>query len=87
MTQFLLRILLPFLLPFVAFALWRLLLTRGRGLLESTPWYALTLAGLLLAVAGVASLAFLDGSPPGKYVPPQLVNGDILPARIEPAGE
>lgn len=77
--------LLAFLSPFAAYALWRLLVTRAGKLLETTPWFALTVAGLVLVCAGFVALAFLEpGAPPGaRYVPPRLEDGRLVPGEFE----
>lgn len=87
MTRLLLHAILPFLAPFAAFALWRLLVRRGGRLLDSTPWYVLTVTGLLLACASLVGLALSGGHPPeARYAPPQYdrTTGRVLPALIEP---
>jgi len=87
MIRLLLQAVLPFLAPFAAFGLWRLLAGRGRRLLESTPWYGLTLAGLVLACASLVALALWGGhAPTGRYRPPRYdaLSGRVLPALIEP---
>jgi hypothetical protein len=81
-----LRILLPMLAPFVAFFAWRLLVTRGRGLLDNTPWFLLTIASLLMAIGGFATLALLPGAVgQGEWVPPRLEDGRIVPGHVAPA--
>lgn len=86
MTRVLLQVVLPFLAPFLAFFAYRLLVTRGRGLLESPPWYALVVTGLVLACASLVSLAFVGGGDPGgRYEPARLEGGRVVPGRVEPA--
>ena len=69
--RILLEVALPFLAPFAAYAAYRLLVTNGEGFLQHTPWSLLSIAGLALACAALASLAFMGGAPPGgRYVPP-----------------
>ena len=76
---------LPFLAPFLVFSAYRLLVTRGRGLLDRTPWFVLSVTGLVLACASLVSLAFLGGSPPGgTYVPPRIEGGQVLPGEVKP---
>ena len=78
-----LQVLVPFLAPFAVYFVWRLLVTRERAFLERTPWYVLTLAGLALAAASVASLAFITGAPPDViYVPPHMEDGQVVPGRF-----
>lgn len=83
MSRILLHMLLPFLAPFLLFALWRLLVARGSRLLVSTPWYGLAVAGLVLASAGLVVLALTGGDAPGRYVPPRLKGDRVLPAIVE----
>ena len=85
MVRVFLQAVLPFLAPFLAFAAYRLLVTRGRGLLDHTPWFVLTVVGLVLACASLASLAFLGGDAPGgTYVPPRIEDGRIVPGEVKP---
>ena len=49
LLRILLEIVLPFLAPFLVFYAYRLLVTRGQGFLERTPWYALIVCGVVLA--------------------------------------
>lgn len=73
----------PFLIPFIGFFTYRLLMLRGQGFLKDTPWYALTMAGLILVVAGLASVAVFGGkSPDGKYIPPRYEDGRIVPSEV-----
>jgi hypothetical protein len=82
----LVEIVLPFALPFLAFLAWRLLVTRGRGLLDQLPWYALTVIGLALVLASLVSLAMLPGVDPDVvYEPPHMEDGKLVPGRFHPA--
>jgi hypothetical protein len=85
MLRIFLEVVLPFLVPFVAFGAYRLLVTRGAGFLDRTPWFMLTAAGMLLACASLISLAFLGGERPGgAYVPSRIENGRIVPGEVKP---
>lgn len=80
-----LRIVLPMLLPFVAFFAWRLLVTRGRNWLASTPWFMLCVLSLLLAIGGFASMALIPteiGS--GRWIPPRVEDGRVVPGYVAP---
>lgn len=81
--RILLQVVLPFLAPFVVFALYRLLVTKGRKVLVRTPWFLLTVAGMALACAALVSLAFLGGAPPdGRYEPSRVEDGKIVPGQV-----
>ena len=83
--RILFEVALPFLAPFAAYAAYRLLVTRGEAFLQRTPWSLLTIAGLVLACAALASLAFMGGfQPGGRYVPPRLEHGRIVPGHVVP---
>ena len=85
MLRIFLEVVLPFLAPFLAFGAYRLLVTRGRGFLDRTPWFVLTATGMLLACASLVSLAFMGGDPPGgAYVPSRIENGRIVPGQVTP---
>lgn len=80
--------LLAFVLPFALFGLWRLLVTRGTALLENTPWFALTVAGLAAVSLGLVLLALVErGEPPGSsYVPPHMEGGRLVPGEFRRGG-
>ncbi len=83
MTRILLFYLLPFLLPFIGFFTYRFLVTRGRALLQNTPWFVLSTAGLGLVVVSLVSFALIGGwESGGDYVPPRLENGRIVPGEV-----
>ena len=85
MLRIFLEIVLPFLAPFLAFGLYRLLVTRGRGFLDRMPWFMLTAVGILLACASLVSLAFIGGDEPGgAYVPSRIEDGRIVPGEVKP---
>ena len=80
-----LQVVLPFLAPFLAYGAYRVLVTRGRGILDRTTVYVLTVCGLVLACAGLVSLAFVGGAPPsGKYIPPHIEGGRVVPGQVVP---
>lgn len=83
MSRILLQALLPFLLPFVAWLAWWLLVRRGRRFLEATPWYALTVAGLVAMCASLIGLALFGGDAPGRYTPARFDGTKVLPALVE----
>jgi len=73
--------LLAFFVPFALYFAWRLLVTRGARFLDDTPWFVLTILGLLSVCAGFLLLLVLEpGGPPGAtYVPPHLEDGRLVP--------
>jgi hypothetical protein len=85
----LVRFALAFLAPFVVFLAYRLLVTRGRGLLASTPWFALVCAGLVLACASLVLTALVGGAEPGStYVPARIEGGRVVPGEaVAPGGD
>ncbi|MFQ5984728.1 MAG: DUF6111 family protein [Alphaproteobacteria bacterium] len=92
MLRKLLLYVLPFLLPLVAYGVWLAFARRkarlaGSGALprwQEAPWTWLLIAGFGLLILGFASLAlFGNGAPGGRYVPPQVIDGEIVPGRFE----
>ncbi len=68
-----------------------LLLTRklqlSRGQLAATlrdlPWLRLIGSGLVLTAASLVALSMITGSDPeGTYVPPRIVDGEVVPAEV-----
>ena len=85
MLRIVLSYLLPFLLPFAAFFLYRLLMTSGQPLLRRTPWIVLSLIGMALVAGTLVSFAMLGGEPKeGVYVPPQYEDGRVVPGHVRP---
>ena len=85
MIRILIEVVLPFLAPFIAFYTYRLLVTRGSGFLERTPWYVLICCGVALACLSLISLAFTGGwAPDGEYVPPHVEDGRVVPGQMRP---
>lgn len=92
MLRKLLLYVLPFLLPLVAYGIWLAFARRkarlaGSGALpgwQEAPWTWLLIAGFGLLILGFASLAlFGNDTPGGRYVPPQVIDGEIVPGRFE----
>jgi hypothetical protein len=89
MTRIVLTIALPLLLPTLLYLLW-LLAARRAVLAAPEPWRALpwpwlvgagvVLAALMLYVIGTR----IGGSPQGVYVPPQYIDGRVVPGHVEP---
>jgi hypothetical protein len=87
LLRVLLEVVLPFLAPFLVFYAYRLLVTRGQGFLERTPWSVLIACGVALACLSLISLAFTGGfAPGGEYVPPHLEGGRVVPGVVRPRG-
>lgn len=77
-----LTILLPFLLPFIIFILWRAL-GLGKSVpqwFEDLPWLTLLSSGVILAGVTLTTWTLLDRAPAGtEYVPPRVEDGKIIP--------
>jgi hypothetical protein len=84
---------IPFLLPIATYAVWiwwrsRYVAAHGGEApkFEKGPWPLLLFAGAVLALIVLGFTAFLDGNSPdeGDYVPPRVVDGEIVPGHIAP---
>jgi hypothetical protein len=81
---------LPFLLPFVAWGLYMVLARSrarskqtGQPAWQDTPWAWLTIAGLVLFIAGMIGVALMEeGNTEGTYIPPRLEDGRIVPSDV-----
>lgn len=92
MRRTLLQYVLPLVLPLVVYGVW-LAVARHRarkaGVAEvpdwhGAPWTWLLVAGIGLVCVGFVILAFQDGAPPdAKYIPPQFIDGEIVPGHME----
>ena len=72
-----------FVAPFVVFVAW--LLVRGQHPLKPVHWpghvvVSLTIAGLVVAIAGVLWFGFEHDRPTGAYVPAHVENGRVVDA-------
>ncbi len=92
MRRLLLNYLLPIILPFAVYGIWlayarfraRTAGQHGGPEWRDAPWTWLMVAGAALVAAGFATLAFVGGSPiDQKYIPPQYIDGVIVPSRME----
>ncbi len=92
MRRILLNYLLPLLLPLVVYGIWLALARRKARLAGAAevpgwgnaPWTWLLVAGIGLVSVGLVTLALVgDGPTGGTYVPPQFIDGEIVPGRME----
>ncbi|MEM9222929.1 MAG: DUF6111 family protein [Pseudomonadota bacterium] len=76
-----------FLLPFVAFFIYRVA-TRGwtgaRIAGVGKAWFYLCIAGGFLVVCGFVAFAVLGGQSEGIYVPAQYRDGELIPGGFRP---
>jgi hypothetical protein len=81
MLRILLQYLLPLLLPFLIYLAY-VALTRGRaGWLEDAPWLYLGAAGVALMAASLVAWGLMSGAPTDRvYVPPRLEDGRVVPS-------
>ncbi len=84
-----LTILLPILLPFIIFFMWRAL-GLGKSVpqwFEDLPWVTLLTSGVVLAGLTLITWTLLDRAPAGsEYMPPRVEDGMIVPGGFkEPA--
>ena len=76
---------LLFSVPFAIYGAY-LLVSRARSIVPThdTPWTALFVSGLALVVASFVYVGLTEGeSTQGRYVPPHVVNGKIVPGHVE----
>lgn len=92
MVRILLTYVLPLLAPALVFILWtwaRAAYVRSHGgqppAIEDGPWFWLALSGglLLLLTLGASALLTESGRPGDTYVPPQVIDGKVVPGRHE----
>lgn len=83
MIRIVIQQLLLFATPFLVYFVYRLLASRGDGLIQDTPWYALTMTGGVLSVVALIALGFHDeDANQGTYVPPHMEDGRIVPGEV-----
>ncbi|MEA1942161.1 MAG: DUF6111 family protein [Pseudomonadota bacterium] len=79
-----------FLLPFLLFFIWRWQ-TRSEVKLTATPALKLALAGAVFAIVMMIVLVMIDAAGGGRegdrYVPPRVVDGEVVPGHFVPAEE
>ena len=73
------------LLPFVLYFLyvWRVR-RAGKDGPETTPWFMLSLAGMLLMIVSFAVVHLLGEQSSGQYTPARMQDGRIVPGEIKP---
>lgn len=90
MLRVIVTYILPFLLPAAVFVLWtwaRAAYIRRHGgkppAIEDGPWFWLLLSGGVLVLAVFAGTALLSegGAPGDVYVPPRVIDGEVVPGR------
>ena len=93
MARIFFQILLPIALPTILYLLWVAAERRRQERLGSgeapqwqdAPWLWLGALGVFLAAIMAAALALLGGATTeGRYVPPQVIDGKIVPGHVEP---
>ena len=87
MLRILLQYLLPLLLPFLVYLAY-VALTRGRaaGWLDDAPWLHLAAAGVVLMAASLLTWGMMSGAPIDQvYIPPRFEDGRVVPGTtVEP---
>ncbi len=86
--MFLLKYLLPFLLPALLFVLWVWLTRRDEGRfgerIANGPWFWLIIGGVVCAAVVLSVTALTTGGEPGStIVPPRYEDGRVVPAEIK----
>jgi hypothetical protein len=89
MTRILLTIVVPLLLPTLLYLLWlaaaRHATFAAPGVWRALPWPWLVGAGVALAALMLYVIGTrIGGSPQGIYVPPQYIDGRVVPGHIVP---
>ena len=86
----LVRYLVLFFLPFLAYGAWLVIARRRSAAHRSEPGWSdapllwLTVAGFVLVLAGLAVLGLNQGDEPGgTYVPSRIENGEIVPGEVQ----
>jgi Family of unknown function (DUF6111) len=81
-----LTVIVPLLLPTVLYVLWASSVGRaelaGTAPWRSLPWAWLVVAGVALAIVVLFTAVETGGRRDGRYVPPRLVNGRIVPGHF-----
>jgi hypothetical protein len=90
MSRILITMVLPLTLPTLAYLGWFYLAQRRALLagepekaprLGDVPWTVLAVTGVVIAALALFALTLFGGAKPGShYVPPHIVDGQIVPA-------
>ncbi|HEX4535195.1 MAG TPA: DUF6111 family protein [Rhizomicrobium sp.] len=85
MTRELLERVSLFVVPFAMYAIYLVLLrARSTTPQHRHPWAGLFIAGLVLVVGSFIYTGLTEGeSTKGVYVPPQTVNGKVVPGHVD----
>lgn len=85
MIRVILTQLVLFLLPFIAFAVYRLAMGGVAGI-RVTDWsrvsFALVMVGFAFVIAGFVFFAVSGREPTGTYIPTQFEDGQLVPGRF-----
>jgi hypothetical protein len=91
MVRILVTYVIPLVVPVVAWFLWQHFFAQPVGpdgtprRLRDAPWPWLGLAGVVLVAGLLGSIALFGGGRPGEvYVPPQVIDGKVVPGRHLP---
>jgi heme/copper-type cytochrome/quinol oxidase subunit 3 len=78
---------LLFLLPFALYLLYlRMSANDEKATPRAHPWTTLFISGLVLVAASFIIWGVTEGAgEKGTYVPPHVVNGQVVPGRVDPA--
>lgn len=84
-----LTIAVPFLLPTLLYMLWLVLRARvplgGAMPWQAFPWPWLVISGVVLTALFLYLVNFhIGGAARGKYVPPQYIDGRVVPGHVAP---
>ncbi len=87
MTRVFLTVVLPLLLPTALYILWALVTDRAAfssAAWQRVPWIWLLLAGLVAAAVALVFFVEAGSDGDGRYVPPHVEHGTIVPGHVDP---
>lgn len=97
MTKTVLSIAIPFLAPFLCYAVWIWFAARKQETLDEGrtparwqewPWaWLVSIGGGFAIVSLIGLFALGDLNTDGQYVPPTVVDGEVVPGHYEPVPE